>query len=175
MGTSTIRLRSIKSSLPSLYHYVTHVIKYSRPSTAFPYFKRRKAGRGLGTRLKITCVQLFSLLYSRVPTRCWMNTMGIRNRETGVLCYMKTKKGRSLFTIVYLVVAAGIYSHRLAQLHKAGVCHSFLDQVIACEPAVMILGLTIDGRDFAQCKYINASSHVCTLWWGRSYVSVARQ
>ena len=31
--------------------YVTHVIKYSRPSTTFPYFKRRKAGRGLGTRL----------------------------------------------------------------------------------------------------------------------------
>ena len=52
MGTSTICLRSIKSSLPSLYPYVTHVIKYSRPSTAFPYFKRRKAGRGLGTRLR---------------------------------------------------------------------------------------------------------------------------
>ena len=31
--------------------YVTHVINYSRPSTAFPYCKRWKAGRGLGTRL----------------------------------------------------------------------------------------------------------------------------
>ena len=31
--------------------YVTHVIKYSRPSTAFPYCKRRKAGQGLGMRL----------------------------------------------------------------------------------------------------------------------------
>ena len=36
---------------PSLYPYVTHVINYSRPSPAFPYWKRRKAGRGLGTRL----------------------------------------------------------------------------------------------------------------------------
>ena len=36
---------------PSLYPYVTHVMNYSRPSTAFPYCKRRKAGRGLGTRL----------------------------------------------------------------------------------------------------------------------------
>ena len=31
--------------------YVTHVIKYSRPSTTFPYCKRWKAGRGLGTRV----------------------------------------------------------------------------------------------------------------------------
>ena len=36
---------------PSLYPYVTHVINYPRPSPAFPYCKRRKAGRGLGTRL----------------------------------------------------------------------------------------------------------------------------
>ena len=36
---------------PSLCPYVTHVINYSRPSPAFPYWKRRKAGRGLGTRL----------------------------------------------------------------------------------------------------------------------------
>ena len=33
--------------------YVTHAIKYSRPPTAFPYFKRRKAGWGLGTRLAL--------------------------------------------------------------------------------------------------------------------------
>ena len=39
---------------PSLYPYVTHVINYSRPSTAFPYCKRRKAGWGLGTRLVTT-------------------------------------------------------------------------------------------------------------------------
>ena len=36
---------------PSVYPYVTHVINYSRPSPAFLYWKRRKAGRGLGTRL----------------------------------------------------------------------------------------------------------------------------
>ena len=41
---------------PSLYPYVTHVINYSRPSPAFPYWKRRKAGRGLGTRLFLTRV-----------------------------------------------------------------------------------------------------------------------
>ena len=40
---------------PSLYPYVTHVMNYSRPSTAFPYCKRWKAGRGLGTRLLKTC------------------------------------------------------------------------------------------------------------------------
>ena len=38
--------------------YVTHVINYSRPSTAFPYRKRRKAGRGLGTRLLNSITQL---------------------------------------------------------------------------------------------------------------------
>ena len=38
---------------PSLYPYVTHVINYSRPSPAFPYWKQRKAGWGLGTRLLI--------------------------------------------------------------------------------------------------------------------------
>ena len=47
--------RSAYAQLSPLYLlsilYVTHVIKYSRPSTAFPYFKRRKAVRGLGTRL----------------------------------------------------------------------------------------------------------------------------
>ena len=36
---------------PFLYPYVTHVINYSRPSPAFPYWKRWKAGRGLGTRI----------------------------------------------------------------------------------------------------------------------------
>ena len=36
---------------PSLYPYVTHVINYPRLSPAFPHCKRRKAGRGLGTRL----------------------------------------------------------------------------------------------------------------------------
>ena len=33
------------------YPDITHVIKVTRPSPAFPYCKRRKAGRGLGTRL----------------------------------------------------------------------------------------------------------------------------
>ena len=46
-----IRLRLIKSYLPSLYLYVTHVINYSRPSPAFSYCKRRNAGWGLETRL----------------------------------------------------------------------------------------------------------------------------
>ena len=36
---------------PSLHPNVTHVVNYSRPSPAFLYCKRRKAGRGLGTRL----------------------------------------------------------------------------------------------------------------------------
>ena len=47
--------RSAYAQLSPLYLlstlYVTHMIKYSRPSTAFLYCKRRKAGRGLGTRL----------------------------------------------------------------------------------------------------------------------------
>jgi len=33
------------------YPNITHVRKDTRPSPAFPYCKRRKAGRGLGTRL----------------------------------------------------------------------------------------------------------------------------
>ena len=36
---------------PSLYPYITYVIRYTRLSPAFPYCKQRKAGRGLGTRL----------------------------------------------------------------------------------------------------------------------------
>ena len=53
--TSTMCLRSIKPSLPFLYplclsYYVSHVINYSRPSTAFPYCKRQKTGQGLKTR-----------------------------------------------------------------------------------------------------------------------------
>ena len=41
VGTLTIHLHSIKSSPP----YITHVVNYLRPSTAFPYCKRQKAGR----------------------------------------------------------------------------------------------------------------------------------
>ena len=48
---------------PSLYPYVTHVINYPRPSIAFPYYKRRKAGRGLGTRLGST-IQVHNLIGS---------------------------------------------------------------------------------------------------------------
>ena len=39
VGTSTIHLHSIKSSLPFSLLYVTHVINYFRPSPAFPYWK----------------------------------------------------------------------------------------------------------------------------------------
>ena len=49
---------------PSLYPYVTHVINYSRPSPAFLYWKRRKAGRGLGTRLVVYSIQVYSKLHS---------------------------------------------------------------------------------------------------------------
>ena len=49
--------RSAYTQLSPLYLlstlYVTHVIKYFKPSTAFPYCKRRKAGRGLGMRLSL--------------------------------------------------------------------------------------------------------------------------
>ena len=49
VSASTICLRSTKSSLPnpSLHPYVTHVMNYSRPSTAFPYCKRWKAEQDL--------------------------------------------------------------------------------------------------------------------------------
>ena len=64
VGTSTIHLCSIKSSLPSLYplHHSrerkinTHVINYSRLSPTFPYCKQWKAGQGLGTRLDLRLV-----------------------------------------------------------------------------------------------------------------------
>ena len=51
VGASTISLCSTKSSLSSLYLYVTHMMNYSRPSTAFLYYKQWKARRGLGMRL----------------------------------------------------------------------------------------------------------------------------
>ena len=51
---------------PSLYPYmyITHVITYPRPSTAFPYCKRCKAGRGLGTRLLVSVSAGTSLVAS---------------------------------------------------------------------------------------------------------------
>ena len=49
---SRARPRSIKAFLPPFYRLstrdVTHVRKCTRPSPAFPYCKRRKAGRGPG-------------------------------------------------------------------------------------------------------------------------------
>ena len=53
---------------PSLYPYVTHVINYSRPSPAFPYWKRRKAGRGLGTRLGLATQLNYSLFGKNIAT-----------------------------------------------------------------------------------------------------------
>jgi len=48
--------RSAYAQLSPLYLlstlYITHMIKDSRPSTTFLYCMRRKAGRGLGTRLR---------------------------------------------------------------------------------------------------------------------------
>ena len=60
--TSTIRLCSslvTSSSLPSLYPLRHSRINYSRASTTFSYCKRRKAGRGLGTRLTTRVVYVF--------------------------------------------------------------------------------------------------------------------
>ena len=62
VGISTICVHSINSFLSTLY--ITHVINYSRPSTTFPYCKRRKAGWGLGTRLVHYCIQ--HLVYRRI-------------------------------------------------------------------------------------------------------------
>ena len=39
------------------------MIKYSGSSTAFPYFKRRKTGRGLGTRLILINIFTFCALF----------------------------------------------------------------------------------------------------------------
>ena len=52
-GTSTIHLRSIKSSLPFSLP-LCHVINDTRPSPTFPHCKRWKAGRSLGARLAMT-------------------------------------------------------------------------------------------------------------------------
>ena len=55
-------LQSANAHLSPLYLlstlYIIHLRNYSRPSTAFPYCKRQKAGRGLGTRLMISYVTL---------------------------------------------------------------------------------------------------------------------
>ena len=53
---------TFKLFLPPFYPDVTHVRKDNRPSSAFPYCKRRKAGRGLGTRLKYT--HYFYIVYT---------------------------------------------------------------------------------------------------------------
>ena len=56
-GTSMICLRPLSPFYLLSTLYVTHMIKYSRPSTAFLYCKWWKAGRGLGTRLDNHCSQ----------------------------------------------------------------------------------------------------------------------
>ena len=43
--------------------HITDVINYSRPSPAFPYCKRWKAGRGLGMRLVHECITVLELLF----------------------------------------------------------------------------------------------------------------
>ena len=54
------RQRSAYAQLSPLYLlstlYVTHMRKDTRPSPAFPYYKRQNAGRGLGTRLPLVYV-----------------------------------------------------------------------------------------------------------------------
>ena len=53
VGMSTIHLQLSPLYLLSTL-YVTHVMNYSRPSTAFPYSKQHKAWRGLGTWLGLS-------------------------------------------------------------------------------------------------------------------------
>ena len=57
MVTSIICLCSISSLYLLSTLYVTHMVNYSRPSTAFLYCKRWKAGQGLGTRLPRTQIK----------------------------------------------------------------------------------------------------------------------
>ena len=90
VGTLTICLHSIKSSLPFLYPYVTHVINYPRPSPAFPYCKLWKAGRGLGTRLVLGLCRFFSdVILMEVPDRNW--TLLIL-----VVCFSRTTASKVL-------------------------------------------------------------------------------
>ena len=77
---------------------VTHVRKCTRPSPAFPYYKRRKAGRGLGTRLgqchcavgsKSLCCQVNVTVYSiRIGPheRAYDDEFGTDGIERGYLC-----------------------------------------------------------------------------------------
>ena len=56
VGTSTIRLRSIKSSLPFSLPLRHSRDKLYQALPAFLYCKRWKAGQGLGTRLLLQCM-----------------------------------------------------------------------------------------------------------------------
>ena len=49
-----------------IYLDVTHVRKDTRPSPAFPYCKRRKAGRGLEMRLYSRCADILALLIQSI-------------------------------------------------------------------------------------------------------------
>ena len=49
-----------------IYLDVTHVRKDTRPSPAFPHCKRRKAGRGLETRLYSPCADILALLIQSI-------------------------------------------------------------------------------------------------------------
>ena len=94
-------LRSIKSSLCSYLLstlYVTHVIKYFRPSTAFPYSKQRKAGWGLGTKLRKLSKWLIRTTESTWP-------LDLQGLELGSLGPFTRVSVGSSFTLPFLACA----------------------------------------------------------------------
>ena len=66
MGTSTIRLRSIKFSLTSLYLYVTHVINYSPVARFFPYIMQAtESWAGPGNEPIACCIHWYEYRWNR--------------------------------------------------------------------------------------------------------------
>ena len=122
-SNNLVVLAHVKLDLKSFHRLstrdVTHVRKCTRPSPAFPSCKRRKAGRGLGTRLvhstAVHCVgRHFQILYACA----YANHSHYSGNETIVL----TQKSRALIVYLYAwlarsipVVVGKVYGHHIGK------------------------------------------------------------
>jgi len=92
-----VHRRSSYAQLSPLYLlstlYITHVIKYPRPSTAFLYCKRRKAGWGLGTRLAWAIADTHPTSHLTVSLMHDSHTLSQGPNVSGILFRTRIKKG----------------------------------------------------------------------------------
>ena len=97
-------------SLRSLYLlstvYVTHVMNYLRPSTVFPYCKRWKAGRDMGTRLsgEVKWGNTKYMSNNHVVSFSNTTTHGLVNYHPQVYMVVRPKSSGDLVSSYYIYI-----------------------------------------------------------------------